>query len=69
MFAERAGYQNTDYVSRIERGMENLSISSIAKLAMRLGVDASELFAPTDAARAKLRVRESSGTTVKKRRR
>jgi transcriptional regulator with XRE-family HTH domain len=68
MFAERVGYQNTDYVSRIERGMENLSLSSIAKLALRLGVDAAELFVPTDA-RAKIRVRESSGITVKKRRR
>ena len=54
MFAERVGYQNTDYVSRIERGMENLSLSSIAKLAFRLGVDAAELFTTAEEPRTKI---------------
>lgn len=44
-YADRAGIHRT-YVSDIERGKRNPTISVVEKLAVPFGIDASELLAP-----------------------
>lgn len=41
--AERMRWRNPDYVSRIERGLENLTVTSATKLAHALGVSVVSL--------------------------
>ena len=43
--AEQAGFHRT-YVSQLERGVTNISVDNLEKLAKVLGVDVSELLLP-----------------------
>ncbi len=44
-FAERAGI-SVGYVRQVEGGHENLTLMTLVKLAVVLGVDAADLFVP-----------------------
>jgi transcriptional regulator with XRE-family HTH domain len=46
--AEQAGFHRT-YVSQLERGVTNISVDNLEKLAAVLAVDVSELLAPLKA--------------------
>ncbi|HEX6706083.1 MAG TPA: helix-turn-helix transcriptional regulator [Albitalea sp.] len=44
--AEQAGFHRT-YVSQLERGVTNISVDNLERLARTLGVDVSELLLPS----------------------
>lgn len=44
-FADRAGLHRT-YVGSVERGLQNVSLQNIERLAATLGVSLADLFAP-----------------------
>lgn len=46
--AELGGFHRT-YVSQVERGVTNVSLDNVERLAVVLGVDAGSLLAPCDA--------------------